>query len=84
MNAGEFSMDDILVVNDEPANLKSLRRLLGEAGYRVRLAGDGEQALRSAKVKPPALILLDAGMPGLNGYEVCRRLKEHKRHVPFP
>ena len=84
MNAGEFSMDDILVVDDEPANLESLRRLLGEAGYRVRLASNGEQALRSAKVKPPALILLDAGMPGLNGYEVCRRLKEHEpaRSIP--
>ena len=45
MNAGEFSKDDILVVDDDPANLESLQQLLGEAGYRVRLAKSGENWL---------------------------------------
>jgi two-component system, cell cycle sensor histidine kinase and response regulator CckA len=76
--------DEILVVDDTPASLKLLAGLLGEAGYRVRLAPDGELALRSARQRPPALVLLDVRMPGMNGYEVCRALKadEKTRSVP--
>ena len=53
---------DILVVDDAPANLKLLEQILSEAGYRVRLATEGELALRSARLQPPALILLDIRM----------------------
>ena len=77
-------MGEILVACSEPASLELLQQLLGEAGYRVRSASSGEQALHSAKVKLPALILLDAGMPGMDGYEVCRHLKEDKQAVQFP
>ena len=77
-------MDEILVVDDEPANLKLVQQLLGEAGYRARLANNGELALRSAKIKPPALVLLDIRMPGMDGYEVCKQLKkdETTRSIP--
>ncbi len=75
---------DILVVEDNMANLKFLIENLKDSGYIVRPANDGELALRSVKAKQPALILLDIKMPGLNGYEVCRRLKnsESTRDIP--
>jgi PAS domain S-box-containing protein len=84
MNAGDPSRDEILAVDDEPANLKLLQEMLTGANYRVRLANSGEVALRSAKLKRPALILLDIMMPGIDGYEVCRQLKEDRetRSVP--
>ena len=77
--------DEILVVDDVPASLRLLEGILVGAGYRVRLATDGELALRSAKIQPPGLVLLDIRMPGMGGYEVCRRLKEDEqtRSVPI-
>jgi len=84
MNARETEQDDILAVDDTPASLKLLADILSDAGYRVRLAGDGELALRSANIQPPALVLLDIRMPGMDGYEVCQRLKadEKTRSIP--
>jgi two-component system, LuxR family, sensor kinase FixL len=81
---GNLTREEILVVDDEPANLKLLQEMLTQANYRVRLASNGELALRSAKLKRPALILLDIMMPGMDGYEVCRQLKEDRdtRAVP--
>ena len=75
---------DILVVEDTPASLRLLTSLLGKAGYRVREAPDGELALWSARAQPPELILLDVRMPGIDGYEVCRQLKQSPalREVP--
>lgn len=65
----------VLVVDDTPENLSLLSNLLKEE-YRVKVANNGEQALRIAESEtPPALILLDIMMPGMDGYEVCRRLK---------
>lgn len=66
---------DILVVEDTPASLRLLASLLAKAGYRVREAPDGELALWSAQAQPPDLILLDVRMPGMDGYEVCRRVR---------
>lgn len=66
---------DILLVDDKIENLQFLKNVLTEAGYRVRPALDGELALRSVEAKHPALILLDIRMPGIDGFEVCRRLK---------
>jgi PAS domain S-box-containing protein len=76
---------EILVVDDNRNNLKLLDEILSGAGYHVRLANDGELALRSAMVQPPALVLLDIRMPGMDGFEVCRRLKadERTRDVPI-
>ena len=83
MDAGA-SMGEVLVVEDTPASLKLLSDMLGRAGYTVRQAPDGELALWSAQARPPELILLDVRMPGIDGYEVCRRLKacEQLRDIP--
>lgn len=67
---------DILVVDDTAINLELLADMLGEAGYQARSAANGESALRSVQARQPALILLDIRMPGMDGFEVCRRLKE--------
>jgi len=76
--------EDILVVDDTPANLRLLTELLAQHGYRVRPASDGALALKSVAAKTPDLILLDISMPDLDGYEVCRRLKadEKNRRIP--
>ncbi|MDP1705687.1 MAG: response regulator, partial [Sulfurimicrobium sp.] len=58
---------DILVVDDTAANLDLLSSLLKEAGYAVRAAPAPELALRSALAQPPALLLLDVRMPGMDG-----------------
>lgn len=75
---------DILVVDDIPANLKQLSEILAKCGYRVRPAQEGEMAIRAAIASPPDLVLLDVRMPGMNGYEVCRRLKETPRLKEIP
>ena len=65
----------ILVVDDTPANLRLLKVLLTKKAYQLIAATSGEQALILAKTKLPDLILLDIMMPGMNGFEVCKRLK---------
>jgi DNA-binding response OmpR family regulator len=65
----------VLVVDDIPDNLRALGSLLENAGYEVRLAANGPDALTSAAAAPPDLILLDVLMPGMDGYELCRRLR---------
>ena len=74
----------ILVVDDSPGSLKLLVDFLGHHGYQVRPAADGHLALRSVAVEAPDLILLDVLMPGMDGYEVCRRLKADQQfcHIP--
>jgi DNA-binding response OmpR family regulator len=67
---------DVLVVDDSPALVTLLGGVLRGAGYQVRAATDGGRALALAAAQPPELVLLDLRMPGMDGYEVCRRLKE--------
>jgi len=78
------SHKNILIVDDTPANLTVLRQILAEHGYRARPALSGEIALRTIQSDLPDLILLDILMPGMDGYEVCKRLKaeEKTRDVP--
>jgi DNA-binding NtrC family response regulator len=76
--------EEILVVDDTPANLRLLTELLSSHGYRVRPAEDGALALESVAAKTPDLILLDVSMPGLDGYEVCRRLKAEEKSSRIP
>jgi serine phosphatase RsbU (regulator of sigma subunit)/anti-sigma regulatory factor (Ser/Thr protein kinase)/HPt (histidine-containing phosphotransfer) domain-containing protein len=80
---GELSESRVLVVDDVRTNVDLLVRALKD-DYRLSVAFDGESALRSAAARPPDLILLDIMMPGLDGYEVCRRLKSDPatRDVP--
>jgi len=73
----------VLVVDDTPDNLTLVSGLLGGL-YTVRLANNGEKALAMATSIPPNLILLDIMMPGMDGYEVCRRLKADPRTRDVP
>lgn len=75
---------NILIVDDEPAVLKLLKDILTADGHVVRAFNNGELALRSVMVEAPELILLDIRMPGMNGFEVCRRLKEDERLKEIP
>ncbi|MGQ0502744.1 MAG: response regulator [Panacagrimonas sp.] len=74
----------VMIVDDVPANLAMLHDALEQAGYTVRVATSGQRALDSAQLEPPDLILLDALMPGLDGFETCLRLKADlvTRHIP--
>jgi DNA-binding NtrC family response regulator len=65
----------ILVVDDTPANIGFLLETLSQAGYSVRVAQDGESALEQAQYAAPSLVLLDVMMPGIDGFETCRRLR---------
>lgn len=65
----------ILVVDDTPANIKLLRDLLAAKGYEVSTAVNGEEALARLAAEKPDLVLLDVMMPGISGYEVCRRIR---------
>jgi len=73
----------VLVIDDTPDNLTLVSGLLGGI-YTVRLANNGERALAMAAGTPPDLILLDIMMPGMDGYEVCRRLKADSRTREIP
>lgn len=68
----------VLIVDDEPNIVVSLEFLLGEEGYEVAVARDGDEALRRADEFRPDLVLLDVMLPGLDGFEVCRRLRERE------
>jgi len=74
----------ILVVDDAPANLELLSDMLRSRGYEPRPALSGAAALAAAQADPPDLVLLDVDMPGMNGYEVCRRLKADERLRAVP
>jgi adenylate cyclase len=65
----------ILVVDDTPANVRLLEAVLGPRGYEVLTAGSGPEALAAMTTDHPDLVLLDIVMPGMDGYEVCRRLR---------
>ncbi len=67
----------ILVVDDEPNIVLSLEFLMNQAGYEVRKASDGEEALEAVKANPPDLMLLDVSLPGCSGYEVCERVRSN-------
>jgi len=69
----------ILIVDDEPNIVVSLEFLLTQAGYELAIAGDGETALRLNDDFDPHLVLLDVMLPGIDGFEVCRRLHERPR-----
>ena len=71
----ETGKASILVVDDTPANIGFLLETLTKAGYRVRVATDGESALEQAQYSPPCLVLLDVMMPGIDGFQTCRRLR---------
>jgi adenylate cyclase len=65
----------VLVVDDTPENIRLLEAVLGPRGYTVDSASSGAEALETLAEAPPDLVLLDIVMPGLDGYEVCRRIR---------
>jgi DNA-binding NtrC family response regulator len=73
-----------LVVDDTPANIGFLLETLSQAGYRVRVAPDGESAIEQMQYMPPDLILLDVMMPGIDGFETCRRLRKLPKLLHTP
>ena len=75
---------DILVIDDEPSTLQALCGLFGEHGYSVRVAPSGSLGLAAARARPPNLVLLDAHMPEMSGYEVCRAMKEDEALCAVP
>jgi DNA-binding response OmpR family regulator len=74
----------ILIVDDDPAMVDSMVRVLKHDGYHLDIASDGEQALRRVLAEPPDLILLDVGLPHISGWEICEivRRQTHTREVP--
>jgi DNA-binding response OmpR family regulator/DNA-binding CsgD family transcriptional regulator len=74
----------VLVVDDDADTRALLRDFLAGEGYRHRLAGSGEEALAAVGARLPDLILLDAVMPGLDGFETCRRIKRRDDAAAIP
>lgn len=74
----------VLVVDDEVYMLHILEFSLGMEGLEVISAASGEEALQRIAEEPPDLIVLDVLMPGMDGYEVCRRLKQQERTRAIP
>lgn len=74
----------ILVIEDEPSLQALLRVQLERAGFSVDVAGDGEKGLAAVDATAPDLILMDVMMPGMDGHEVCRRLKSNFRTRQIP
>jgi PAS domain S-box-containing protein len=75
---------EILIVDDTTANLQLLTGLLEAEGYMVRPTRAPEMAIESALANPPDLILLDIMMPGMDGFEVCEKLKQNKQTAGVP
>ncbi len=75
--------ETILIVEDEPALLRGLKDNFEFEGYRVVTASDGEKALACAEKASPDLIVLDIMLPKMNGYEICRRLRNQRLDMPI-
>lgn len=74
----------ILIIDDKPANLGLISDYLQEYGFKILVDQDGESGLETARYSQPDLILLDIKMPGLDGFETCRRLKADERLQDIP
>ena len=84
MNQSKNYLGKILIVDDNPSNLKVLYTYLQKAGYQVLVADDGLGGLEVVSNSQPELILLDVMMPGIDGFEVCRRLKANRQSRDIP
>ncbi|HNX22553.1 MAG TPA: response regulator [Spirochaetota bacterium] len=74
----------VLIADDNQNNLKVLSAMLETLGYRVRVAKSGEQTIQSVETVKPDIILLDIHMPGMDGYEVCTKLKATEEYNDIP
>jgi len=84
MNTAEASQLTILVVDDNTNNLRIMMDYFEDYGFDISIATDGYLALKRAKYSHPDLILLDVMMPGIDGFETCRRLKADKTTQDIP
>src|SRR5438445_7676126 len=82
MSTGAAPGGTILVVDDEPNIADLVEMYLRKEGFRVLKAGSGEDGLAAAKRERPRLVVLDVGLPGIDGLEVCRRLRAESDPVP--
>ncbi|HEY3760586.1 MAG TPA: hybrid sensor histidine kinase/response regulator [Verrucomicrobiae bacterium] len=80
----ELASARILVVDDQPANIQMIGAVLGGLGHEIVPAADGATALKRMALRPPDLILLDVLMPKMDGYEVCRQVKENPDWKDIP
>lgn len=84
MNAISARTDVVLIVDDTPANLAYLCDALHDAGYKVLVAMDGPTALERLQLVKPDIILLDAVMPGMDGFQTCQAIKEQPASADIP
>ena len=83
-NSSLLQGSKILIVDDNIYNLKLVGRILDNQNYRIEFAKDGENGIRLAKRNLPDIILLDIMMPGMDGYEVCKKLKSDPATEDIP
>jgi class 3 adenylate cyclase len=84
MSAEPETQERILVVDDVPANVRLLEAILVPAGFAVSSASSGPEGLELVAAELPDLVLLDVQMAGMNGYEVCRRIRENEETALIP
>ena len=82
MSREEETLPSILLVDDTPTNLEVLVDYFADSGFDVSVATNGEKALKQIEANPPDLILLDVMMPGIDGFETCRRIKANEKIHP--
>ena len=79
-----YETPTVLVVDDQPANIRLLEAILVPRGYEIRAASSGDEALKILAEQDLDLVLLDIVMPGMDGYEVCRRIRERPETAFLP
>jgi len=84
MSREEETPASILLVDDTPTNLEVLVDYFADSGFDVSVATNGEKALKQIEANPPDLILLDVMMPGIEGFETCRRIKANEKIHDIP
>jgi DNA-binding response OmpR family regulator len=82
MKTGKAEGRRVLIVEDDPAMLRGLRDNFASEGYGVAVAEDGERGLEAVLNAPVDLVILDIMLPGVNGYEICRRMRQEKIDTP--
>jgi DNA-binding response OmpR family regulator len=75
---------DVLLIEDSPTQAAQIQATLESIGLQVRVAYDGQEGLRAAIENPPGLIVLDVKLPGMDGFQVCRRLKRAPETQSIP